>query len=269
MKGSITKSFPALVLILILGYSAKAYPQGNSTGVTYSSESSDSSDFNYHRKYQYLDINLKEETNMFKIAVPTFSITHYTKDENSDTKNNYGILFSFEKKLNPEWSVYVENSNNYTRIASALQTQTFELALNWGLRYYFLMKNRIKEGVSGNNCNGVYIDFTVNRLNRYKYIDIKVIENSRKFAISDARIFNTPDLTLNLGLQKRLNNFSYIDSRLFFSYTLNRKEYQWDTPTESNNYALNKQLSSPLSYFVFGVEFKIGLGWGWKKIVVY
>jgi hypothetical protein len=269
MKALFAKPLPVFLIMLLFGCFSNIRAQADSAHITYSSENSDSSDYNYHRKYQYLDINLKDEPNMFKIAVPAFTTTHFTNTNNSDTKNNYGVLFSFEKKLNKVLSVYVENENDFIRVASALQTHTYEVALNWGARYYFLMKNRIKEGVSGNNCNGVYVDFGLYKLNRIKYVTVKVIENSKSFAVNDTRLFNSPDLTLNLGLQKRLNNFSYIDSRLFLSYTINRSEYEWDNPSATNNYVFNPKMSSPSSWFVFGVEFKIGLGWGWKKFVVY
>jgi hypothetical protein len=271
MKALLAKPLLALMLIVVFTFSKKAYSQADSTRVTYSFESSDSSDYNYRRKYEYLDINLKDETSMFKIAIPTFTITYYNNlSANSLTQNNFGLLFSFERKINPSWSVYVEDENDYSRIAYLnINGYNYSSIINWGIRYYFLIKKRIKDGVSGNNCNGVFVDFLVSDLNGMGYSKIvyNATSNSDKFIDDEFkfRLINKPELRLNIGLQKRLNNFSYIDTRVYMSYTP-EKTYYYKTDYFSTLSAYEDEEIYPkiMSHFIFGLDFKIGLGWGWK-----
>jgi hypothetical protein len=270
MKALCKNPLHALMLILVSVFSIEIYPHSDSTRVTYSSESIDSSDYNYHRKYQYLDINLKDETNMFKIAVPTFNITYYKSvSGNSMAQNNFGLLFSFEKKLNPSLSIYVEDESNYSRNAYlTINTYSSSNTLNWGIRYYFLIKKRIKEGVSGNNCNGLFVDLLIHDLNGFGYSKIvnEPMTSSSGYNYNDFefRPINTPDIRLNLGLQKRLNNFSYMDTRFYISYIPEKTDYY--SIKVSTNPFTGEEISHPKIYghFIFGLDFKIGLAWGWK-----
>jgi hypothetical protein len=267
MKVIVKNQSALMILCLILNFNCKLFSQSDSSQINYSQESADSSDYNYHRKYQYLDINLKEETKMFKIAVPTFSIRH-TKDPRVSSINSedFSLYFTFEKKINPSWSFLIEDVNG----GSIAATTSFWSNLDWGIRYYFLMKNRIKKGISGNNCNGVYADFFLLNLNCFQFTH-EIFSNGNYFNITSNfydfhELFNTsPTLNLNLGLQKRLNNFSFIDAKIYFEFTPASKyyyhtveyypDYQYKVVTGHDWYK---------SYFISGLNFKIGLGWGRK-----
>ena len=223
-------------LILISSFN-QMYSQTDSIKTSYRQESADSSDYYYHRKYQYLDINLKDETNMFKLSVPTFNLTHTVQGQTGINTEYLTLYITYEKKINPLWSVLIDESNTDFLANSAVQ---FNSQFNIGVRYYYLLKDRIKKGTSGNNCNGLYTDFFILNIMNYNYNNnwngSNIINNAIKYQLS-------PPVELNIGLQKRLNNFSFIDTKMYF-------EYQ---PVYQSN-----------GIFIFGLAFRIGLGWGWK-----
>ncbi len=214
------------------------FSQTDSLKTFYRQESADSSDYNYHRKYQYLDINLKDETNMFKISVPAFILSHSVVNQIGINSQYLNLYFTFEKKINPAWSLLIDESNTDYLANSNIQ---FNSQFDIGIRYYFLMKERIKKGISGNNCNGIYTDFFISDILNFNYVDNGWSSSN---IINNQLLGHTsPPVALSFGLQKRLNNFSFIDTRMYI-------EYQ---PVFQSN-----------GVFTFGLDFKIGFGWGWK-----
>ncbi len=222
---------------LILGFN-QLFSQTDSIKTIYRQESADSSDYYYHRKYQYLDINLKDETNMFKLSVPAFYLSHTVQGQTGINTQYLTLFITYEKKINPSWSVLIDESNTDYLGNSTLQ---FNSQCNLGIRYYVLLKDHIKKGISGNNCNGLYTDFFILNITDYNYLGnswsgTNIFNYGQKFHTS-------PPVELNFGLQKRLNNFSFIDTRMYFEY---QPVYQ----------------SSGI--FTFGLAFRLGLAWGWK-----
>jgi hypothetical protein len=249
------------------------FAQPDTARISYSQENADSSDYNYQRKYQYLDINLKDETKMFKVAIPAFGITYYDNvSGNSISRNNFGLLISFERKIYPSLSVIIENENNYTRDAAyEISNYFLTSSLNWGARYYFFMDKRIKEGISGNNLNGVYVDLTLRELNEIRYTNMEYQSTSSKLNYDYLNFIplNVPDLRLSLGLQKRLSNFAYMDARFFLSFTPDRvirnkvlEIKSLTDPTPGQKFIYKNETEE--SHFMIGLDFRIGLGWGWK-----
>ncbi len=261
-------------LISVLNFNYCLFSQTDSSKVSYSQESSDSSDYNYHRKYQYLDINLKEETKMFKIGIPTFTVNYSKSTFQSSSTENLGLFFIYERKFNPSLSLIIENDNSFnnTQYSVTNSSGSFDYTtyLDWGIRYYFLMQKRIKEGISGNNCNGLYVDFFIRDLNQFQFQhSIQSQGNLYYFNIyffDFSKILNkSPEFQLNLGLQKRLNNYSFIDTKFFIEY-IPKGTYEDKEVEEYSGYIYKVTTiqHTTSSYLLFGLSFTIGLGWGWK-----
>jgi len=216
MKALLRKAIIIGIQIILLSHVNLLFAQTDSLQIRYSQEPSDSSDYNYHRKYEYLNINLKDETKMFKIAIPTFS-------NRNEKLNNYDLVIEFEKKITSGFSAYLDDYLSYSD-----NTQLENRLLNFflGIRYYFLKHQQINYDISGNNVNGLYIDLSSSIYNHYQdfFSDYSPLDNF------------FPDLKIGLGIQKRLNNWSFLDALAYYS------------PYQSN----------------IGLCFKIGFAWGWK-----
>ena len=98
----------------------------------------DSSDYAYRRKYQYLDINIKDETKMFKIAVPTFDFIFNTGIVNIQ---RYSLILSYERKISKPFSLYIDNFNVLDINGSYYKG--YYTKLDWGIRYFYSMNKRI------------------------------------------------------------------------------------------------------------------------------
>lgn len=216
MKALLRKAIIIGIQIILLSPADFLFAQTDSMQVSYSQEASDSSDYNYHRKYQYLDINLKNETNLLKVAIPTFS-------NRNEKLNNYDLVIEFEKEITPGFSAYLDD---YLTYSDNTQLENKLLNFNLGIRYYILKRKQINYGISGNNVNGLYIDLNSSISNQYQDFlsDYSPLDNFYY------------DLNIGLGIQKRLNNWSYIDALAYCS-PYNR---------------------------IIGLCFKLGFAWGWK-----
>jgi hypothetical protein len=243
------------------------FSQGDSTTICYSQETADSSfDLSKRLRDRYLNINqnLKDESWLLKFGISPFAITLIDTVGKYDLQN-VNFSFSFEKKLSTPLSFIIQNSNTFNKSGDSV---FFNWGLDYGIRYYFLMKNRISKGISGDNCNGVYIDFFIINLNKYEYHYYNLSYGD--FVNADIRyhnysyLFNTsPGLSLSVGVQKRLNDYSYIDVRFFAQYKP-KDNYKRYIPKEYKGYNFVpelKEFSAP-SFLRFGIDFKIGLAWG-------
>jgi hypothetical protein len=211
---------------------------------------------------------------MFKIAVPAFNLSHTNDQIQSYTSEQLSLYFTYEKKITPSWAFLIDNVNNggNTFVAQINSNDfVYTNSLNWGIRYYFLMKDRIKKGINGNNCNGVYTDFFLVSLNKFQFthqvwgyedgVNFNVHKLVSNFYDFSALFNSAPTFDLNIGLQKRLNNFSFIDAKFYFEYTPEQNIYS-KGPSSSNTIITISEKS--LNHFNFGLSFKIGFGWGWK-----
>src|SRR5208283_858955 len=116
--------------------------------------------------------------------------------------------------------------------------------------------------IRGNNCNGLYIDFFLLNLNQIQYTQNYWHSSNKNlhytsFADYSTLLYQPPTLNLNLGLQKRLNNFSFIDTKIYMEFTPNRNETmnvpQLNTTDGSSSYVTQKSLVQ--SHFNFGLSF--------------
>jgi hypothetical protein len=273
MRSLLRMVFLIIIQMIVSGQLNSIFSQKDSVSICFSQEEVDSSfDYNKQLKYRHLDINLnlKDETWLFKIGLPGFGISSY-KGPKGVEYENIGFSLTFEKKISQSVSFLIQNSNSFKKSKSSADSIFYNSSLDYGIRYYFLMKKRIREGISGNNCSGVYLDFFIMNLNMFEYQKYKIsfqnFYDSRviKYYNYSHLLNKSPTFSFNLGVQKRLNNFSFIDAKIFVQYTPDGT-YERQVLTEFSDYAFKvvKKKFPTDSYYRFGLDFIIGLAWGMK-----
>jgi hypothetical protein len=169
---------PMVVILTILN-TFNALAQQDSIKVVYSEENKDSSNYMFRQKYRYIDINMKNETDLLKVGVQTSAFLISKR----------GVLLTYEKKLKPSLSILGK-----TFMESAISDDIKDVPSTLGLtiesRWYHLINKKMKYGTSGNNFHNNYLCFGVEKI------------------WNDVHRFIT---TMGWGIQKRLNNIGYID----------------------------------------------------------
>jgi hypothetical protein len=205
------------------------FAQSDSVKVEYKQESIDSTSFFQRRKYKYLDIKLKDEKNLIKLGVDPAII--YT-----EMRFNIKPRITFEKKINPSWSLIVEDVMEYLysndpRMLNEddspvhiCKESIFSNSFNIGTRYYYGMKKAIREKTSGNNLNGNYFELTINGFPTITHYNVdRFLEPNYPYVImllpeKRTEIYNYFSFRLSWGIQRRLSNFSFIDAKAFINY---------------------------------------------------
>mgnify|MGYP001562529349 CR=1 FL=1 len=223
-----------LFFLLIIAFckNENVYDQSDSLKVEYKQESIDSSDFAVRRKYKYLDIILKDEKNLIKVGIQP-SILY--------TEMKFKIVphLIFEKKISPEWSIIIEDviefstdNNVIGRSASfntdLVKSKVFKNTINFGTRYYYGMKKAIQKKISGNNFNSNYFELNISGLpsiSRYRDTYKKQIDmfNYEFITENGTYISYSPSAQVSWGLQRRLNNYSFIDAKMLVGFST-----EWD-----------------------------------------
>jgi len=161
----------------------QTFAQQDSLKVTYTEETSN---YLLKQKYHYFDINLKNETNLLKAGALASIVCYKTLGQ-----------ISFEHKLNPFMSVLFKTAyGSYDNGEDSIHLFPNEFgSVSIESRLYPRARRRIQNGISGNNLNGYYCCFEIG----------KVISREKNY---DAF------MQVGWGLQRRLNNYSYIDISL-------------------------------------------------------
>ena len=163
----------------------------------------DSLEYQSKRKLQYLDITMNDEKSKLK-----FSPDYYM----SDHFNYLSLYLSYETKIRKQFSFSVNNSSlfdvypktSYVVTGSEQKSVSFYNSTGVSFRYYFTLDRRMREGVSGNNLTGLYAE--VEMLNLVNLYDKGLYKD-----FLDKRVIDVPDPKISVGLQKRLNRWSYVD----------------------------------------------------------
>jgi hypothetical protein len=211
--------------------------------VSYSQENADSSDYNYKRKYYYLDINMKEENNLFTIGIASGVYLDYYGDNSNNFSLN--LVTKFDKKIFHFFSVYPEIITQYVQpIINMKNEKYFSTTFNIGMRYYYMQKRSIKMGTASPNFNGPYIDIKFSNILRYGY-------NSYQHSYFHAQL---PDLyTFSCGYQQKLTKYLFIDGSIFGNMST----------SDYNIFDFGFLDESSYKYNI-GISFKMGFGLGWK-----
>lgn len=173
-------------------------------------QTSNNIDYRSERTMQYLDINIGDEKSMLKLSPDYYVSSHFS---------NLSLYLSYEKKIRQQFSFAVNNASyfnvasNAPFVANERVSKKIRFYNSTGIsfRHYFTMARRMREGVSGNNLNGLYTELELlNLVNLYDR-DIK--------DLVDKNILDVPDPKIAVGLQKRLNRWSYVDVYASVQYT--------------------------------------------------
>ncbi|GAB2554136.1 hypothetical protein [Spirosoma aerophilum] len=175
--------------------------------------------------------NIEEKT-LIKVGIlpNTASFTQ----ESLSNGGSIDMELSVERKLSPSFSVLFGFDNKFeiSQFRSGLFNQsgslsgqtpqwypdrsvTINSSVKLGVRYYYSMARRIREGKSANNFSGTYITFQARR----PVLDFSQVRN-REYISGDYQVetrvpplgtLNTPSFGLLWGIQQRLGRRGYID----------------------------------------------------------
>ena len=186
--------FLAVALFLSLG----AFAQVDSITTV---NQQDTDDSYYNLKYESLDMFLRDETRLFKIAVSPFK---------PNEKYDFSIILSqlaYERKLNNSWSGVAELNQEFMILKDG---NIFINSFDLGVRNYLFKSKQIRKGLSGNNCNGLYAGAKASNLLRASKL--------ANAGAHDSYVGFNPMPELNVGIQQRISNLFYVDANAFINY---------------------------------------------------
>lgn len=223
---------------------------------TFSQVAKDSTGIEYKKKIKYLQINMSDEKHFVKIA----TVALISQNVNDYWYSGRPLLITYERKIGIPWSIYI-NNKSYNNNGS-FATNGFNTSLSIGGRYYFTLMKKIKNGVSGNNMNGPYVDCNIDGFGyfffeKYGFLSLKspFIVESRLFGyyFNPIRVQN---ITLSTGLQRRINSYLFYDIFFFCNYSL-------PYSIEYNTYSTYNKTTIKES-FQYGINLKLGFGYASK-----
>jgi hypothetical protein len=241
------------ILILTLGISICGYSQTVDEKLNGKQKNGDSLDYNYQCKYHYLDINMKEENNLFSFGIAPTTI--FSKQYEINTFS-LALYSTYEKKIFHTFSLHssiVGNFSNYS--GSNLNSRYFITFLNLGGRYFYAQKRKIKMNIAAQNFNGPYIDFTLNNLLSYRsHHENDTLSSFNLWPTSEFKVHFFDSFSLSWGYQQKITKFLLMDGGIFL--TINTKEYY--------DWLLDDIQHESTYCFSLGLSFKIAFGLGWK-----
>lgn len=170
-------------------------------------DSQTTTDSYYKLKYEYLDLLLRDETRLFKLAISPFK---------PNEKYDFSIILSqlgYERKINATFSGIAELNQELMLLN---QGNIFINSFDIGIRAYLNKAKQIRNGISGNNCNGIYIGAKASG----------IIQGVTQFSKTgnDRYVSFNPMPELNVGIQQRISNLFYVDATTFVNYNFSSSE---------------------------------------------
>jgi len=167
----------------------------------------------------YLSRAMVEETSLIK-----FSPTTFWKNEQLGFFGGFRI--AYERKLNPSVSLLIESHNRFNTggstgrislVKSPSNEEAYDLDtityssnfyghLDIAMRYYFLLKNKIFYGESGNNFSSFFIEGRINN-----FVPYNPPSSPHPLERDQAYSYNGAYLTTMIGFQKRIGEFGFFD----------------------------------------------------------
>jgi hypothetical protein len=128
------------LLVIVMEINTLAFSQTDSTQISYTQENADSSDFNFKRKYMYLDINMKEENNMISIGiVPSSMLLNRNIANEAKNEVTFGLVSKYDKRIYKSIvsyaeinSIYSYSHYSYSYIDRTYTDHTFSTSFNLG-----------------------------------------------------------------------------------------------------------------------------------------
>lgn len=189
----------------------------------------DTADYRLKSVTHYLDINLTDETKLFKLS-PSFAVS---KHRFSPT-----IYLGYEIKIGKQFSILTCIDNNIVisnRFTSYDKSWHYYLnsTLSFDVRYYPFIRQKIYHNVSGNNLIGFYSGIGLNILEVYK----SNYKYSKHLNTHLSDILSLKNPSFSIGYQNRLSKWAYVD--VFGTFII------WE--------------SGQIGYFYTG--FRVGFAW--------
>jgi hypothetical protein len=196
--------FVYLVPVMFILTCIVAQAQTDTTRIEISEEVEDVSDFYYRSRYEYLDLNMKQDRSLVKLGLFPF-----IPDLNSDFSTVY-LQAAYETKFGKQFSIAREINAVYS--ISNKRVHTTNTGFDISCRYYYGMKKRIVEGNGADNLNGMYFSFGLRRLAVYsttrEYDNYNHSTKSSSLAVK-------PSVMIAAGYQKRLTRLLFMDTQAF------------------------------------------------------
>ncbi|WP_133299914.1 hypothetical protein [Larkinella punicea] len=260
--------------ILLLSGLSSTYAQQT----IYSQEDSTITTSELKRFYRYITRANVEEKTLFKLGFwPNAGDRDYTSRPSFRIGLNADV--SVERKITPSFSVlagfdFMLRYNRFNQFGVPFDNgggqfidrdkifQGFVYA-KVGLRYYYGMAKRIREGKSANNFSGNYIGLQHTRALSVWVIqhwyDTKTGESVRTDNYDIGGSYNAPLVSAMWGIQRRIGRRGFIDLNVGPEITIPKREKERQIYTGQPFFNLYKNSNQPsLSLRVNAV---IGLGW--------
>jgi len=177
--------------------------QKDSVKIEYSTKKLTDTCNSFSCKYNYLIRAKVEEKDLFKLG------------EGGDYTNiNYGwfqffpiqVSLAYEHKISPAFSILVDTRYEVPEFK--------EYTLIEGMRYYYNMPRRIRQGKAANNFSGNYIS----------------LQHENNFVKSNGSGFiYAPTLDLLYGFQRRLWRYDYMDFSVGLTWRGNISQYDYSS----------------------------------------
>jgi hypothetical protein len=196
-----------IIAIFFLLMSAASFGQADSVKINYSEESIDTSDYNVKRKYKYIDLNLNNEKQLFKISTQV------------PFHHGLSMYFTYERKIIPALSIIGDFriGSTFGFFEDDLHHFSFTNGINIGTRYYYNLNKRIKNKLGGNNFHANYFTFKI--MNIYSINYNESYSDGVIYYYPYDRLSFKPSFSLGWGIQRKLSKNTIIDLEfLFFSY---------------------------------------------------
>jgi len=219
MKNTITIFLIAFLSVI---YAPILFAQKmDSVKIEYSTEINNDSANSLLSKYNYLIRAKIEEKNLFKFGEGG------SNPRNSGWFQFFPMQFSFayEHKISPSFSILADTRCWVPVFKEYIVTE--------GIRYYYNMSRRIRQGKAANNFSGNY--FSLQEENNF------VKSNGNGFVYA-------PTFDLLYGIQRRVGPYDYVDFGIGLSWRSNYWQYDY-SPNTIGTYRLLPT-----------VNFAIGLG---------
>jgi len=206
-----------LIYLILAGTASGMHCLAQEDSVFVENEWQQDDSYYYQNKYKYLDIRLSDEDKLLKIGVQPF------KPSETFSFLVFTIHGGFEQKLGTSFSMISEINT----VMTWTDEQAFhQVGYSPGIRYYFLKKQEIAHGKSGNNCQGFYGLLRSNNLLGMISFRGEGI-NTESSRSSQLERYITTSLTpeIGLGFQQRLDYHLYFDASISCSYDILEKDW--------------------------------------------
>ncbi|MGB3778506.1 MAG: hypothetical protein WA960_09105 [Tunicatimonas sp.] len=178
-----------------------AAAQQDSVSVTYAEEPAESSNFSLKEKYRYWTRASVEEKSMLKAGLSGIGYGGF-----------YGLFlehaFALERKINVPFSVLAQYRHGMTGWENS------HLGLDVGVRWYYSLPRRIRQGKSANNLSANY--FSVQLDNTWSGGHTYVPRG--QFVSVETWTSRTSHVSLLYGIQRRLGKHGYVDFNVGGAY---------------------------------------------------